>query len=110
MPRIGDDKDWIEWRPGSGRSVEITDIAVHSARGEGRGRALVDQMLATLTPGTDRPEGVTLVYAITRMSNAIAHQFYEAVGFRILGRLHYFYRDGSTKKDWEHGLVFGLDL
>lgn len=43
MPRLTleDYRDFIDWRPGSGRSVEIFDIAVGSARRQGRGRELI---------------------------------------------------------------------
>lgn len=96
-----DDRDRLEWREGHGRTVEIFDIVVGSERRKGRGRALI-QLLLQQVPGD-----TAMVYAITRLSNAIAHQFYEACGFRIVGRLHYFYRDAGQ---YEHALVYGLDL
>lgn len=102
---LDDDKDFIEYRSGMGRTVEILDIAVGSARRKGRGRLLVNRLLEELR---DAAPTTSTVYAITRISNAIACQFYEALGFRLLGRLHYFYRDGNDLK--EHALVYGLDI
>ncbi len=101
-----DDRDYLIWREGMGRTVEIFDIAVGSERRKGKGSELIRIMLKYFIalPEEKRP---ALVYAITRISNTIAHEFYEYQGFRIVGRLHNFYRDGSGT---EHGLLFGLDI
>lgn len=96
------DGDYLYWRDGSGRSVEILDIAVHSERGKGRGTELFKRLLKEI------PQGVSLIFAITRLSNTIAHQFYEKLGFRIVGRLHHFYQDGP--EGTENALMYGLDL
>lgn len=98
---LDDDRDVLIWREGSGRSVEIFDIVVGSERGKGKGRRLIAALLAEL------PEGTSMVYAITRLGNTIAHQFYEALGFRIVGRLHHFYRDTGGN---ESALMYGLEL
>ena len=104
MPRLTleDYRDFIDWRPGSGRSVEIFDIAVGSARRQGRGRELIRKLL------TEIPKETSLVFAITRIGNTIAQQFYESCGFRLVGRLHNFYRDGANGN--EHALMYGLDV
>lgn len=100
-----DAKDYLVWRVGYGRTVEIEDIAVGSERRRGIGRKLVEKLLLAVPPDT------AMVYALTRAGNTIAHQFYEALGFRIVGRLHYFYRDVNEKGNGslEHAIVYGLD-
>lgn len=109
-----DPRDFLIWREGMGRTVEIYDIAVGSERRMGKGTRLVELLLIELgrKPEAERP---TLIYAITRMSNEIAHQFYESFtthdnpnGFRIVARLHRFYRDGGG--DVETALMYGLDV
>ncbi len=104
-----DDRDFITFRQGHGRLVEIADIAVGSKRRSGIGTALISTMLVKVKqmwPDT------AMVYAITRVSNTVAHEFYESLGFRLVGRLHYFYRDGGPDKyiNAEHALVYGLEL
>lgn len=102
---LNDGKDFVVWRLGMGRTAEILDIQVSSERRKGVGRELVE--LAVRTIRGNAPD-VAIVYAITRLKNTIAHQFYEALGFRLVGRLHYFYRNSGDKS--EHALVYGLDL
>lgn len=103
-----DAKDYLVWRTGTGRTVEIEDIAVHSERRKGKGRQLMARLLQEV--GSNHPS-TAMIYAITRAGNTIAHQFYEAMGFRLVGRLHYFYRDvdENGKGSLEHALVYGLD-
>ena len=102
-----DPRDFIVWRQGSGRSVEIFDIQIGSERRIGRGTKLVDKLLNSLRKGTTGG-GVTTVYAITRHGNTIACQFYEKLGFRLCGRLHYFYTDEPGQH--EHALVYAMDI
>lgn len=102
--------DYLKWRYGMARTVEIIDIQTGSKRRRGIGRGMISKFLDQLVKGTDHPNGITMVYAITRISNTVAHQFYEALGFRIVGRLHYFYREGPTESSWEHALMYGLDI
>ena|SRR3990167_8529528 len=104
MPRIliDGDQNHLDWREGQGRTVEIFDIVVGTERRQGIGRRLVEKMLREI------PQRTSLVFAITRISNTIAHQFYEALGFRIVGRLHNFYRDSSDET--ESALMYGLDI
>ena len=101
----GDHRDFIVFRSGMARTIELFDIQVGSSRREGKGKQLVQAMLDILK---EKESDVSMVYAIVRLSNAIAHQFYEALDFRLVGRLHYFYRDGGGKN--EHALVYGLDV
>lgn len=105
MPRLTlkDECDFIDWREGSGRTVEIFDIAVNSTRRKGKGRHLVEKLK------TEIPKDISLIFAITRVSNTIAQQFYESCGFRIVGRLHRFYQDGPGGGD-ESALMYGLDI
>lgn len=103
MPRIfaDDELNHLDWRDGQGRTVEIFDIVVGTERRKGIGRRLIEKMLTEISQDT------AMIFAITRISNTIAHEFYESLGFRIVGRLHNFYRnkDGS-----EHALMYGKDL
>jgi ribosomal protein S18 acetylase RimI-like enzyme len=98
MPRIvKNEVDYLEWREGSGGTVEIYDIAVLSKRHQGVGRSLIEEL-------KDQVRGKThLIFAITRRSNHGAQKFYGKVGFRKLARLERFYVG-------EDALIFGLDL
>ena len=97
---LDDPGDYLDYRLGMGDSVEIYDIAIHSERRRGRGRQLVNLMLENVRANYPTTRQV---FAITRISNTIAHEFYEALGFNIIGRLHYFYVD-------EHALMYGIRL
>jgi ribosomal protein S18 acetylase RimI-like enzyme len=103
----GDSRDYLVWRSGMGRTIEIFDICVGSERRKGKGRRLVKMMLLEVAK-YPKGKGPSLIYAMTRYDNAIAHQFYEYMGFRTLGKLHCFYRDGAGQN--EHALVWGLDV
>lgn len=72
--RIDLDGGFLEWREGSGGTVEIYDIAVNSERRKGIGRAMIKE-LAEAYPGYT-------IFAFTRASNAVARLFYEALGFQ----------------------------
>lgn len=84
--------DHLDWREGSGGTIEIFDIAVMSVRGNGRGRRLVEKLFETVQ---DAP----LVFAITRSRYPIAQQFYEHLGFRVVGVLRDFYDGGANGVD-----------
>lgn len=107
-----DRRDFLVYREGMGGTVEIFDIAVYSKRGAGVGRGLVNQLLKSVRGH------YLVVFAITRISNTIAQQFYEALGFRLCARLHNFYceaveksrDDSSSRKIQEHGMMYVLDL
>jgi len=80
----------LEYRFAPGNTVEIVNIEVEaSARGTGKGRAMLRQLFGSLD------ETVKTVYAITRSHNEIAQQFYEACGFRLIGILRRFYYDSG---------------
>lgn len=98
--------DRLEWCQHTCGHVEILDIVVSSERRKGRGRKLVEALISKTSKLSTR---CTLVYAITRLSNVIAHQFYEACGFRIVGRLHNFYCDNAENTP-ESALMYGKDL
>lgn len=94
------DSDYVIWRNGSGGTVEILDIAVQSKRGIGRGKLLIETLFAEINRiHEDNP----LVFAITRSSYPIAQQFYEHLGFRVVGVLRDFYTVS------EGGGVVGVD-
>lgn len=105
-----DSHDYLIWRAASGRSVEILDIQVNSDRRKGVGRSLVARLIDTLPKGTGTPGGVTMLWAMTRLSNTLAQQFWEGCNFYLLGRLHRFYHDGPKATEWESALVYGMDL
>jgi ribosomal protein S18 acetylase RimI-like enzyme len=87
---LEDPRDFLVWRMGSGNTVEIFDIQVGSERRSGRGRALVNLLLNKFLP-----RGVKRVWAITRDTNFIAHQFYEELKFRGVP-LRDFYGQGGV--------------
>jgi ribosomal protein S18 acetylase RimI-like enzyme len=94
-----DSRDFLCWRIGSGGSVEIYDIAVGSERGVGKGRRLIEELKKQVDPNTK------LIFVIARSSNIIAHQFYTAIGFRLIAVLGNFYDDNSSD-----AFMFGLNL
>lgn len=96
-------EDFLDYREGSGGSVEIFDIQVNSERGKGRGRQLIELLIELLIADTGGQTG--LIFAITRESNLIAQQFYANTGFRLVGRLRQFYADTH-----EDALMYGRDL
>lgn len=76
--------DFLVYRDGSGGTVEIFDIQAMSKRRTGIGRKLVERLLKRL------PEE-TVVFAITRVENEVAQQFYEALRFDTVNPLRRFY-------------------
>lgn len=100
----GDDpRDYLDYREGSGGTVEIFDLAVNSERGKGKGRAMVERLLAL-----HDEDGTRLVWAITRIDNLIAQSFYEALGFRVVAVLRQFYQDSPHKH--ADAVMFGKDI
>lgn len=77
-------KDFLNYRYGSGLTIEIFDIQVDTERRKGRGKALLAALFKTLPVDTR-------VFAITRAENEVAQEFYEACGFRVCGVLRRFY-------------------
>lgn len=88
--RISQPNAFLDYRPGSGNTVEILDIAVDGThRRQGLGRWMVNKLLERVDDGV-------LVFAITRDTNYIAQQFYEDMRFKIVGFLRDFYADGES--------------
>lgn len=78
MNRIVHDVGFLDYRPGSGASYEIFDIAVDGkARRTGIGRALVNKLIKVC-----EATGIKRIYAVTRAENFIAQEFYEEQKFR----------------------------
>lgn len=102
----GNNWDYLVWREGSGDTIEIYDIAVASERRRtGIGRQLVGMLLKDYVP-----PGVRLVWAVTRYTNLIAQEFYEALGFRVVAVLRNFYKDEPDGKNVADAIMFGLDI
>lgn len=103
-------KNFIVYQQYPCGNVEIVDIAVGSERRKGTGRRMMDTLIHRDL--SQLPLRCLLIYAVTRLSNTIAHQFYESCGFRIIGRLHNFYQNQSPEKptEFEHALMYGRDL
>ncbi len=95
----------LKYRQGSGRTIEIYDIVVHHQRRRGTGRRLVNYLLDLVTNGL---EDATLVWAITRSTNFIAQEFYEAMGFRVVAVLRNFYND--ELKDTTDAIMYGRSV
>lgn len=80
---------YLEWRVcPSSSNVEIVDI-LSSKRRVGVGKLMIDKLLSQM------PSECRLVYVITRASNSIAQEFYESVGFVVIGVLRDFYSDSQ---------------
>lgn len=95
--------DYLDYREGSGSTVEIYDICVGTERGKGRGRYLVQLLLQMVPPGT------RLVWAITRGGNFIAQEFYEKLGFRVVGTLRNFYQERRGESGVD-AVMYGIDI
>lgn len=97
--------DYLTYRIGSGKTVEIYDIVVNSERRQGKGRWLVNRLIDSL------PKDIRLVFAITRADNFIAQQFYESLRFRVVAPLRDFYgyktKDGRDTVD---AIMYGKNL
>lgn len=112
MDGAGAQVAFLRHRQGSGSTEEILDIHVEpDHRRKGLGRKLIKKLANWVQ---EQRRDCLLIWAITRVSNVAAQEFYEACGFRIVGRLHNFYRDRSAMVDgssgYEHGLLYGVDL
>lgn len=88
MPKIIHRKvDVLDYRDGSGGTIEIYDIVVNSERGVGRGEALFRELLEKENPKR--------VFAFCRDDNTNAHAYYERLGFKGT-HLPAFYPDGGA--------------
>lgn len=81
---LDDPGDYLEWRRADNNTVEIVDIAVHSERRKGRGRELLRRLFREV-------RNAETVWAITRATNLIGGQWYEACGFHVDRVLRNFY-------------------
>ena len=89
---------FLDWRVGSGRTIEIFDIHVpNEYRRMGVGRAMMSQLLASVPPEAT-------VWAITRTENRMAQEWYTAMGFHVTAALYEFYDSGCGRVD---ALMFG---
>lgn len=80
--------DILDYRKGSGDTIEIYDIVVNSERGVGRGKLLFEELL--------RRENPKRVFAFCRAENDNAHKYYRKLGCREVD-LGQFYPDGKAK-------------
>ena len=85
---LGDLRDFLDYREGSGGSVEIFDLQVGSDRRKGIGRQLVERLCGGLQPDIR-------VWAITRATNEIAQIFYERCKFTMACPLRRFYSEDN---------------
>ncbi len=100
---VRSDHGQLEYRFAPGGTCEIVNIEVEAGqRRRGEGRRLLELLRAEL------PRETLIVYAITRVDNVAAQQFYEALGFRLGGRLHNFYR--SRQEGFSSALLYVLEI
>lgn len=79
-------EDHLDYRKGSGNTVEIYDIVVNSERGKGRGKELIQRLEQVCWK-----EGIESIYALVRCSNELGRSFYLSAGFLFAGSLNRFY-------------------
>ena len=58
---LEDERDFLQWRQGSGTTIEIYDIVVGSERRQGKGRRLIERLFTEVMSSPY----VDLVWAIT---------------------------------------------
>lgn len=69
--------DRLDWRQGSGDTIEIFDIQVYSEhRRQGKGRRLIDALQSLC-----KVKNIRRIWAITRAENFLAQKFYEEMRF-----------------------------
>jgi ribosomal protein S18 acetylase RimI-like enzyme len=103
--RISYSGGYLDWRQGSGHTIEIYDIYVtNDVRKRGHGRRMIDLLLDRFMP-----RDTTMVWAITRVSNQIAQVFYEQMRFRVVALLRDFYRDEplDSGKPYADAVMYG---
>lgn len=104
LVKLDDSRDYLTYRLGPAGTVELLDIAVYGERRQGRGRALLDKMLAQL------PEDARTVYAFCRSRNEKAAGFYPRVGFVETALLPRFYIDDRPGCDYESATVYVREI
>ncbi len=90
-------QDELVWRQGSGLTFEILDLVVgNQHRREGRGTILINSVKEKLLS-----LGITnyTLWVMARATNAIAAEFYMAIGFKVLAQLPSFYPPHTEPKD-----------
>lgn len=95
--------DYLEFREGSGRTIEIFDIAVRSIRRKGVGTNLIGQLLYVRTPKETKN-----IWAFVRSDNEGAIEFYQALGFKISPMISNFYAPGEHARIARLNTSWGL--
>lgn len=96
--------DFLEWRQGSGKTIEIFDLHVSSERRrQGIARGLVNKLLDLV------PSDTMVVWAFTRAENVIAQQFYEEMHFRVMAVVRGMYQDGPLANQVD-SILYGRDV
>lgn len=98
--------DYLQWRQGSGSTIEVYDIAVFGDRRKGSGRKMIQDLYDIVAK---QYSSTTLIWAIARESNRIARDFYLGIGWRIIAVLPQFYKEGNAimfgrNMTWESGV------
>lgn len=108
MYRLEIDDAYLEFRIGSGNTIEIWDISAGSERRQGRGRKLLTMLILWMRK---QASSINRIWAITRASNFVAQQWYEAMKFRVIAPLRDFYATkDSNGKDTVDAIMYGLDI
>ena len=104
--RIWHHNEWgcLEYRYAPGDVCEIVDIW---ADGERRRTGIGSSMVERLMKACKR-DGIRRVFAVTRFSNGIARDFYEALGFRIMTTVWHFYPESDD--DESNAIMYGKDV
>lgn len=106
-PGLGDDTGRVvrlehghlEYRLTPGGGCEIVNVEVdNDHRREGIGRKLVEKLIKEV-----QGYGVQKLWAITRIENEIAQQWYERLQFHVVGVLRRFYGDAKQAD----GIMYG---
>ena len=75
--------------------IELMNLAVESTTWKkGVGRALIERLIAKLTPNRRRA-----ITAMVREHNTDAHEFFKAIGFKARGVIQHYYPQEDTSED-----------
>lgn len=81
------DGGYLEYRVAPCYMVEIVNIEVSNLhRREGKGREMVGQLINWCVS-----QKIKAIFVTTRISNKIAREFYESLGFRRVSTMSWFY-------------------